>query len=392
MNWARTQRVATSLFALSGAGALGWAIAQLIFRTFEDKVPAPGSYDVGTMLAICGFVLLFVKDLLLALLKTWNYIWDGDQASHPKTGEAIVWLTEAIVAAAILTVVFDAPEIECPRDWTTCVERADGLNPSCFLTCIRDREVDHLTAQVTQAKNELKFRFDPVDAGLVSLARRLATLRNSLAGSEGRIADAVSNKLLAAGCTLTGTDECPKTPCPPSTGDDCHDPPPPTNEVRSRYTLFYENARLDADGKVTGASFGVKLERPHLHRLELLTRALQPCHQTDVPVEFEVNGYSSTAEFRFLPSGGTVPYSTDLNLETANLRGQIVGAYLKEEGFVVHWEPWSSEADIQRPHQGEESQALNRTVFIDIKSAGKCDLTRRSRQPVPRLPVPERSQ
>ena len=71
MIWARIKRVATSLVAISAAGGLGWLIAGVIDDLFWDTVPPADRYDLGTMLAICGILLLFVKDLLLALLKTW---------------------------------------------------------------------------------------------------------------------------------------------------------------------------------------------------------------------------------------------------------------------------------------------------------------------------------
>lgn len=405
MNWARVKRVATSLVILTTAAALGSAIVNLIFgsRDFPDL----GRYEVGTWLAIGGIWLLIVKDLLLALLKTWSYIWDGNEAAHPKSGEAAVWLIEAIIASAILTVALSGPETDCPSDWTTCVEKASSLSPGCFHTCMRDREVDHLTAQITQAKDEIKLRFDTVatrvgelvsahDAKTATTLNGInvavaKTIQDSLAGLEGRIVDALSNKLLAAGCTLTSSDECPPIPCPPPAGDDCPAPPPPL-EVKPRYTLLYENARLDEDGKVTAQSLGVKLERRHLERLKLLTAAFKDCNHADAPVEFNVTGFSSTAEFRFQPSGGTMPDSTHLNLEAANLRGQLVGAYLKnEQGFVVHWERWSSVGDMPRPYQGVEQQALNRTVFIDLKSAGACDFPRTNAQRPAQLPVPGQS-
>lgn len=388
MIWARVKRVATSLFALSAAGGLGWLIADEIIEFFGEKVSPADIYDLGTMLAICGILLLFVKDLLLALLKTWNYIWEGNETSHPKTGETIVWLMEATAVAAILVFVFSIPPRDCPKDWTTCVASAGRLTPTCFRTCMRNREVDHLTAQITQVKDEIRLRLNAVDAALASLAGSLVGFRDGVVDDvTTRVGHLISThdtktattlkgiKKLLAGCTLTSADECPTPPCPPPTGDNCPEQPPPV-EAKPRYTLLYENARLDEDGKVTGDSFGVKLERRHLHRLNLLTSALKSCLQAGVAVEFEVTGHSSTAEFRFQPNGDVMLGSAELNLETANLRGQLVGAYLKEKGFVVHWEPWSSEADLSRPYQGAEQQALNRTVFIDVKNAAACDFPR----------------
>lgn len=201
------------------------------------------------------------------------------------------------------------------------------------------------------------------------------TIADSLDGVEGRIADAVVEKLVKGvygGCTATLPDECPPPSCSPS---DC---PIHHLEVESRHTLLYENARL-IEEKVTIDSLGVKLARRHIKRLELLTNALQPCHRADAPVVFRVTGYSSTAEFRSEPSGEPLPHSDRLNLETANLRARIVGEYLKSLGFTEKTKQWSSADDMQRPYRddaqpGMAQQALNRTVFLDIESAGACDL------------------
>ena len=197
---------------------------------------------------------------------------------------------------------------------------------------------------------------------------------------EGRIADAVANKLLAAGCTLTGTDECdecPPTPCPPVAVD--YDDPR-SIKLNSRFTFFFENARLNEDRQVTADSFGVKPAARHLKRLELLSNAFQPCHRADAPVEFAVTGFASTAEFRVQPTGEPMSESDELNLMTANLRAQNIGEYLQSRGFNVQTKQWS-ENDLQRPYlddgqSGVDQQAVNRTVFIDLKSAGACDLTR----------------
>ena len=205
------------------------------------------------------------------------------------------------------------------------------------------------------------------------------TIADSLAGLEGRVADAVSDRLLAAGCTLGSTAECPvPPPCPPV--DDCDDGPP-TMKVESRFTFLYENARLNEDRKVTRESVGVKLAPRHLKRLELLTGALRPCHRPDDPVKFAVAGYSSTAEFRTRPDGGRMSDSDGLNLLTANLRAQIVVDYLRAQDFDVATEEWRSTRDMRRPYlddgqEGTAQQALNRTVFVELKSAGACNLGR----------------
>ncbi len=197
---------------------------------------------------------------------------------------------------------------------------------------------------------------------------------DSFVGLEKRIADAVANKLLAVGYTPTGAGECAETPCPRAVVVGSDDSP---ITLVSRFILFYENARLNEDRQVTADSFGVKPVRRYL---ELLAKAFQPCHRADAPVEFAVTGYSSTAEFRVQTTGDTVPESNKLNLTTANLRAQIIGDYLQDQGFKVETKQWS-EHDLQRPYPDDvqpsvDQQALNRAVFIDLKSAGACELVR----------------
>ena len=204
-------------------------------------------------------------------------------------------------------------------------------------------------------------------------------------GLAERIAEAVSGKLLAEGCRLTTEGECPppRPPCPtPPDAEACDEPPPPIT-VNSRFTFLYENARLDAAQKVTEDSLGVKLAARHHKRLELLTNAFMPCNQADHPVKFRVTGYSSSAEFRVRPSGESMDDSDDLNRRTANLRAKIVGDYLHARGFEVDTKEWPKH-DRQRPQRpylddaqpGMDQQALNRTVFIELTSAGACDLAR----------------
>lgn len=222
--------------------------------------------------------------------------------------------------------------------------------------------------------------------GALDDAALAKAIEDSLAGLDGRVADAVSNKLLAEGCQLTKADsECvqtatPQPPCPTPSGDSCDDSQP-LIEVNSKFTFLYENARLNADRKVTANSFGVKLARRHLKRLELLTNAFGPCDRADQPVKFRVFGYSSTAEFRFRSDGEPLSNTDELNLTTANLRAQIVGDHLKKQGFQVETEQWPADHDLQRPYlddaqPGMDQQALNRTVLIELLSAGACDLSR----------------
>ena len=216
---------------------------------------------------------------------------------------------------------------------------------------------------------ELEQRFEAVDNALGGLDQTVSDAVRSLEGLEGRVADAVSSKLLAEGCQVTkAPEECVGAVPPPM--------PPIT--VNSKFTFLYENARLNEEGEVARNSVGVKLAPRHLKRLQLLTSAFEPCHRADAPVEFEVAGYSSTAEFLVQPDGSPMDKSDELNIKTANLRAQIVGEYLKER-FEVTTKEWPGDRDLERPYvdnaqPGVAQQALNRTVLIELKSAGACDL------------------
>ena len=217
----------------------------------------------------------------------------------------------------------------------------------------------------------LEQRLKAIDSALGRLDKTVSDAVRGLEGLEGRIADAVSKKLLAEGCQLTKTPEgCGGVAPPPL-------PPLPPIKVNSKFTFLYENARLNEDGEIARDSVGVKLTQRHRKRLERLTKALQPCHAASAPVEFEVAGYSSTADFRIRPDGSSMSNSDELNRKTANLRAQIVVDYLEEQGFQVN--PTQPSGDLQRPYvddaqPGVDQQALNRTVLIELKSAGTCDL------------------
>lgn len=151
----RGLRIVKSSFALSAAVGLGWVIARLVLLYLGDYVwRVIDEYEVGTLLAIGGIFLLILKDVLFALQKTWSYI-VGGRASGPTLSEASVWVIEAMVATAILTVVSGAPDKECPNDWESCKKEADALSRSCFLVCFFEREVDYLTKHITQSKKEI---------------------------------------------------------------------------------------------------------------------------------------------------------------------------------------------------------------------------------------------
>lgn len=229
--------------------------------------------------------------------------------------------------------------------------------------------------------DEIGPRFDAIDAALGSIGetvdgvadtvdRGLAGFRQDLAGLEARVAEAVSRKLLAEGCQLTRIGgECVQDPTPR--------PPGPTPlTVRSKFTFLYDNARLNEDGEIAQDSLGVKLEPRHETRLDRIANAFGPCDKADDPVRFAVTGYSSSAEFRSQPGGGALANSRHLNRETARLRAQIVRDYLKSKGFEVA----PPEHDLARPYRDDaqpevDQQALNRTVFVELKSAGACGLS-----------------
>lgn len=241
-----------------------------------------------------------------------------------------------------------------------------------------DTAIADLGKAVAAHGDETATALDGIGAAIAGVAKKVD---DNLAGLERRVADAVADKLLATGCQLAKAgDECgtaaPQPPCPaPDASEGCPDLRPLT--VKSKFTLLYENARLNEDGELAPNSVGVKLTDRHLDRLRLLASAFKPCHEKDDPVRFAVTGYSSSAEFRSQPDGGPLPDSEALNRETANRRAQIVRDYLRSQGFEV--EPPRS--DLPRPYRddaqpGMDQQALNRTVFMELASAGACDLSR----------------
>ena len=193
------------------------------------------------------------------------------------------------------------------------------------------------------------------------------TIKDSLAGLEGRVADAVFEKLRAAGCAAVLEKDCPEPPCPPC--------PQPPADGQWKYALLYENARLAENGELTRDSVGVKLVPRHLKRLDALAEALESCDREDAPVTLDVTGYASTAEFRSPLGGERMKNSDVLNLKTANLRRQIVADYLRAKGFdLVPQKPWSLEHPIQHPYEDDGLWALNRAVHITLTSAGACSL------------------
>ena len=94
-------------------------------------------------------------------------------------------------------------EEECPEDWETCIESADGLSSACFLQCMRDFEVDHLTAQITQAKNEIigDHRVVAHAAALMSIASTPLLFDNARTDGEGELHEGSHGVALQPGHT-----------------------------------------------------------------------------------------------------------------------------------------------------------------------------------------------
>lgn len=192
-----------------------------------------------------------------------------------------------------------------------------------------------------------------------------------LTGLDGRVADAVYDKLKGEGVCKFVSDEKDRCPEPPS--------PPP---VGKNFTFLFDNAHLDSEGDVKRGNKGVRLDWHHEKRLELIVKAFRACQTTDNAVSFHVAGYSSTAHFYIETESGPkrLPGTDALNLATANMRMENVADYLKDEGFKVKAERWGSIAALQRPYiddfePGVDQQALNRTVFLQVTNAGRCDLS-----------------
>ena len=193
-----------------------------------------------------------------------------------------------------------------------------------------------------------------------------------LAGIDERVADAVYDKLQRGGICGAAAEE-----------DDGCNVPPPAPPVGKNFTFLFDNAHLDPNRRITKDNKGVRLDSHHVARLNLIAKAFLACQRADDPVSFHVAGYSSTAAFRVETETGSeeLPNSDDLNLKTANLRMANVGNYLESKGFDVDAQFWDSIAALRRPYiddfePGVDQQALNRTVFLQITNAGRCDLNK----------------
>ena len=182
-----------------------------------------------------------------------------------------------------------------------------------------------------------------------------------------RIADLLYARLRQEGACLSSAGSCPSA-APAS--------------VAANFTFLYENARLNEARQITAESVGVRLAPRHERRLDLLASAFRPCRRDGEDVAFAVTGYSSTAEFHAeTPAGDRRPLaeSNELNLATANLRAEVVAVRLQQAGFEATPTEWNSFKALQRPYlddspPGDDQQALNRSVFIEVRDAGACDI------------------
>lgn len=93
----------------------------------------------------------------------------------------MVWLTEAMVAVFILAIALERPPERCPESWQTCVTSTDGLSRKCALKCLGN----HLTAQITQTKNEILV--DHKVARLRSIASTPLLFPNARLGGEDNL-------------------------------------------------------------------------------------------------------------------------------------------------------------------------------------------------------------
>ena len=228
------------------------------------------------------------------------------------------------------------------------------------------------SVQLGEIEQRLGRRLTDIDTELAEGRTRAETLQSTvtaiqgaLVGIEPRIAQAICNRLKQGMCT-GGTGEV--------TGGAL------ALLVESNFTLLFENARLDENGKVSERSAGIRLTHAHQQQLDEIVRAFRPCN-TEREVAFEIHGFSSTAEFqaREAEREEPLPKTDEYNLETARLRAHVVAEYLGEAGFITA--PVELKSDLsalERPYvddaiAGETDQeALNRSVFIKVMAAGAC--------------------
>ena len=246
---------------------------------------------------------------------------------------------------------------------------------------VLDDVASRMEKEIADSHGDLMTALDGIDEALAE------TVDGKLAGLEGRVAGSVYKRLSEGICALRnaecGQDTGCAAPCRPpgAPGEECvaqcSDGPPPMS-VESMFTFLFGNARLNERGEVAEDSFGIRLTPEHAARLHLLADAFRPCQRGEDLVQFHVTGFSSTAEFRAGPEDERLADSDALNLKTANLRADVVRRYLQAQGFQATVEPWRSFDSLRRPYFDDfqtetDQQALNRSVFIKVESAGACD-------------------
>jgi len=224
-------------------------------------------------------------------------------------------------------------------------------------------------AQLAEQVNSLASGLGELKEAVLGMEQSQATLiRSELERLASQIADSVYAKLREDGACLSSAGSCPE--------------PKPASVVND-FTFLYENARLNDAGEVKADNVGVKLATRHERRLEMLARAFRPCQQEGGPkVSFKVTGYSSTAEFQEESLAGgrrRMAKSNEMNRATANLRAKVVAIRLQQAGFEATPTEWKSFEALQRPYlddspPGDDQQALNRSVFIEVRDAGACDI------------------
>ena len=228
-------------------------------------------------------------------------------------------------------------------------------------------EDDNPLAQLAEDVNAMAADIGQLTKIMPHVKESQAPIRWELERVAPDIADSVYARLREEGACLTSAGSCPSA-APAS--------------VAANFTFLYENARLNEARQITAESVGVRLAPRHERRLDLLESAFRPCRRDGEGVAFAVTGYSSTAEFQVeTPAGDRRPLaeSNELNLATANLRAKVVAIRLQQAGFEATPTEWKSFEALQRPYlddspPGDDQQALNRSVFIEVRDAGACDI------------------
>ena len=259
-------------------------------------------------------------------------------------------LERAILLGAVVTLALSVGYLILTTDcrWKDgCGETTEGESPLA-------RDINGLATQLREV--------------LPRMAESQAEIGSELKRIAPDIADSVYERLRQEGA------------CPSFAGSY---PGAAPASVVTHFTFLYENARLNEARQITAENVGVRLAPRHERRLDLLESAFRPCQRDGEGVAFAVTGYSSTAEFLVeTPAGDRrpLPESNKLNLATANLRAEVVANRLQQAGFEATPTKWTSFKALQRPYLDDsepgDQQALNRSVFIEVRDAGACDIGR----------------